>query len=230
MRNTRESGQILRAKKRPRLTLRSGRESRANSNTSRQIPARVIEADGTRRDGPLMPDGVAGVIHGFGPWPMWMLGYPAKAVADLDRAPSDARETGQVAALMYVLGFISPLNPLIGNYAAAAAQGQELLTLAKEKGASFWISLATTFQGCVSASTGKPADAVQLITSGLAQLLATGTTFWLPLYYPFWHKLMPNSANPMTRCVALAKRCKRYKQQRKRCSRPRSIAWRAKSS
>src|SRR5258705_871963 len=45
MRNTRKSGQILRSKKRPRPTLRSGRGSRTNSNTSYQIPARVIEAD-----------------------------------------------------------------------------------------------------------------------------------------------------------------------------------------
>src|SRR5262249_52769462 len=44
MRNTQESGQILRSKKRPRRTLRSGRGSRTNSNTSRQIPARVINA------------------------------------------------------------------------------------------------------------------------------------------------------------------------------------------
>src|SRR5467141_3813051 len=43
MRNTRKSGQILRSKKRPRPTLRSGRGSRTNSNTSRQILARVIE-------------------------------------------------------------------------------------------------------------------------------------------------------------------------------------------
>src|SRR6266511_915913 len=43
MRNSRKSGQILRSKKRPRRTLRSGRGSRTNSNTSRQIPARVIE-------------------------------------------------------------------------------------------------------------------------------------------------------------------------------------------
>src|SRR6516162_5447150 len=43
MRNTQESGQILRSKKRPRRTLRSGRGSRTNSNTSRQIPARVID-------------------------------------------------------------------------------------------------------------------------------------------------------------------------------------------
>src|SRR5271165_1430290 len=46
MRNTRKSGQILRSKKRPHPTLRSGRGSRTNSNTSYQIQARVIEADG----------------------------------------------------------------------------------------------------------------------------------------------------------------------------------------
>src|SRR5262245_40179708 len=45
MRNTRKSGQILRSKKRPRPTLRSGRGSRTNSNTSHQILARAIEAD-----------------------------------------------------------------------------------------------------------------------------------------------------------------------------------------
>src|SRR5215471_4579569 len=44
MRNTQESGQRLRSKKRPRRTIRSGRGSRTNSNTSRQIPARVIDA------------------------------------------------------------------------------------------------------------------------------------------------------------------------------------------
>src|SRR6516165_1459755 len=44
MQSTQESGQILRSKKRPRRTLRSGRGSRTNSNTSRQIPARVIDA------------------------------------------------------------------------------------------------------------------------------------------------------------------------------------------
>src|SRR5258707_1927935 len=44
MRNTRKSGQILRSKKRPHPTLRSGRGSRTNSNTSYQIQARGIEA------------------------------------------------------------------------------------------------------------------------------------------------------------------------------------------
>src|ERR1700724_2062407 len=49
MRNSRKSGQILRSKKRSRPTLRSGRGSRTNSNTSHQIPARVIEAEQRQR-------------------------------------------------------------------------------------------------------------------------------------------------------------------------------------
>ena len=53
MPNTRKSGQTLRPKKRPRPTLRSGRGSRTNSNTSHQIPARVIEADSTRNHSPF---------------------------------------------------------------------------------------------------------------------------------------------------------------------------------
>src|SRR6516165_3439035 len=39
---------ILPSKKHPRPTLRSGRGSRINCNTSHQIPARVIEAENAR--------------------------------------------------------------------------------------------------------------------------------------------------------------------------------------
>src|SRR5438132_8424109 len=56
MRNARKSGQILRSKKRPRPTLRSGRGSRTNSNTFHQIPARVIEADSARAVWVPVPD------------------------------------------------------------------------------------------------------------------------------------------------------------------------------
>src|SRR5438093_10798508 len=69
MRNTRKSGQILRSKKRPHRTLRSGRGSRTNSNTSHQIPARVIEADSAHavwvpdpRSAQLIQPGAAAVV------------------------------------------------------------------------------------------------------------------------------------------------------------------------
>src|ERR1700736_2207619 len=49
MQNTRKSGQILRSKKHPRPTGKSGRGSRTNSNTSQQIQAPLIEAHSTGR-------------------------------------------------------------------------------------------------------------------------------------------------------------------------------------
>ena len=116
---------------------------------------------------------------------LWMLGYPESAVAASEQALSDAREIGQVSTLIYVLFFISALNLLLGNYAAAAAQGQELLALAEEKGFSFWNALGTTFQGCVLALTGKASDAVQMIASGLTASQSTGTTFWVPLHLSY---------------------------------------------
>jgi class 3 adenylate cyclase/tetratricopeptide (TPR) repeat protein len=75
-------------------------------------------------------------------WALWMLGYPEAALADIDQAIKDARDTGQAATLMHALNFT--LHPLIhcGNYAAANALLDELVALAEEKGASFWKAFA----------------------------------------------------------------------------------------
>ena len=110
--------------------------------------------------------------------------------------------------LKYVLFFISPLHLLMGNYTTAAAQAQELLALAKEKAASFWILGATLFQGCALASTGKAYDAVQLITSGLAPTQEMGITFWSPLHGSYLAQAHAELGNftDAWRCIDEAKR------------------------
>ena len=118
----------------------------------------------------------------------WLLGYGEDAAATADRALEIARHSGEVSTLMYVLFFISPLHALMGNYATAAVQAQELFALAEERLAAFWIERATFVRGCILASIGKPNDAVQLITSGLTASQVTGTTFWLSLYESYLAK------------------------------------------
>jgi hypothetical protein len=107
---------------------------------------------------------------------LWLLGYPEAALADIDYALTDAREIGQVATLMYALGHLTHF--FCGNYAASMAQSDELLALADQKGASllFWKARGMMNRGCVLAMTGKPADAVQVITSGIAARRSTGAT------------------------------------------------------
>jgi class 3 adenylate cyclase/predicted ATPase len=118
-------------------------------------------------------------------WALWMLGYPDAALADTGHALKDAREIGQAATLMYALVHAWLIHIQCGDYAAATAETDELVALADEKGTSFWKALGMSAQGCILALTGKAADAVQMITSGIAALRSTGSTLWIPLHLPY---------------------------------------------
>jgi predicted ATPase len=113
---------------------------------------------------------------------LWMLGNPEAALADTHHALSDAREIGQAATLMNALVYASMTRIHCGNYAAANAQLDEVVALASEKGALLWKALAMLVQGWLFAVTGKAADAVQMITSGVTALRSTGATVWIPSY------------------------------------------------
>jgi predicted ATPase len=118
-------------------------------------------------------------------WALWMLGYPDAALADTSHALKDAREIGQAATLMYALVHAWLTHFQCGDFAAATAEADELVALADEKGTSFWKALGMSVQGCTLALTGKAADAVQVITSGITALRSTGSTLWIPLYLPY---------------------------------------------
>jgi predicted ATPase len=114
-----------------------------------------------------------------------MLGYPDAALVDTSRALEEAREIGQAATLMYALVHASLIHIQCGNYAAANAEADELIALANEKGALFWKAQGMSKQGCILAVTGKAAEAVQMITSGIAAWRSTGSTVWMPLYLSY---------------------------------------------
>ena len=115
----------------------------------------------------------------------WPLGYPEVALADADRAIKDARDIGQAATLMAALTLTSLTHIHCGSYPAAKLQLDEAITLADEKGALFWKTGAMLVAGCLLAATGKAADAVSMITSGLNSWRQTGTTVWTPAYFSY---------------------------------------------
>jgi predicted ATPase len=86
---------------------------------------------------------------------------------------------------MYALVHASLVHIQCGNYPTAKAEADELVALANAKGALFWKALGMSVQGCILALTGKAADAVQLITSGITALRSTGSTLWMPLHLSY---------------------------------------------
>jgi predicted ATPase len=115
---------------------------------------------------------------------MWVLGYPKAALRDNDDAVRNAREIGQAATLMYALYLTSITYTLCGNYVAAAAQAQELVVLAEEKGSLFWKALGMADQGCALGLTDRASDAIETLISGFAGWRTTGATLFLPFFLP----------------------------------------------
>jgi class 3 adenylate cyclase/predicted ATPase len=116
---------------------------------------------------------------------LWMLGYPSAALADASRALEEAHEIEQAATLMYALVHASLIHIECGDYAAARAETDELVTLANEKNTLFWTAQGLSLQGCILAATGRAADAVQMISAGISTWRSTGSTFWMPLYLSY---------------------------------------------
>jgi hypothetical protein len=116
---------------------------------------------------------------------LWLLGYPEAALADAELAVTHGREIGQAATLMYALYFGRCTHFHCGIYAAVNAQLDELVTLADEKSAEGWKGFGISLQGCVLALTGKAADAVHRITSGLADFRSIGVAVLAPLHVSY---------------------------------------------
>jgi len=112
----------------------------------------------------------------------WMLGYPEAALADVDHALEDARGSGHAGTLMYAQFHTSLTNVLCEKYAAANAQSSEVVRLADEKGAALWKALGTMQSGCVLAQSGKAAEAIQMITSGITMYRSTGSRVYLTIF------------------------------------------------
>ena len=111
---------------------------------------------------------------------LWLLGYPEAALRDADHALKNARETGQAASLMFALGWTAIPLILRRDYSRATALAQELAALADEKDAPPWRVNGSLNQGVLSALTGKPLNAIELITSGITALRPTGVTLGMP--------------------------------------------------
>jgi class 3 adenylate cyclase/predicted ATPase len=111
------------------------------------------------------------------------LGYPAAANADAEDALSSARATGHASTLLGALVSLEKFYLFSGNYKATNAALNELGALADEKGAFAYKTAVNTGRGRLLAFTGKPAEAVQVLTSGLADAAqrSTGKTLYLPL-------------------------------------------------
>jgi len=105
---------------------------------------------------------------------------PHAALADSDRAIHDARAVAQAPRWMYALASAPFAGFQCGDH--GTTDGEELVALADEKGASNWKNNGMLMRGWHSLLIGRRLDAVQSMTTGLAALRAVGVTLFFPAY------------------------------------------------
>jgi class 3 adenylate cyclase/predicted ATPase len=126
----------------------------------------------------------------FRSWVRWMLGYPDAALADARSAVMEAREVGQGIPLMYSLYFASYALIHRGDYTDANARLDELIPMATEKNAAQWRGGGLMHRGAIQALTGKAADAITMIPSGIAAWQSSGSVVFVPWYVAHMAKSM----------------------------------------
>jgi predicted ATPase len=118
-------------------------------------------------------------------WALWLLGYPRAALADVDQAVEEARDIGQATTLMYALVYCSWPCAWTDDYVAAEGLLREAVALAEETGSSLWKGFGAVNLGCVLNLRGNAAEAIDAITSAVADSRATGSTLLLPLIFSY---------------------------------------------
>ena len=109
---------------------------------------------------------------------LWMLGYPATALAEAATAIKSARETGHAPTLMFALGCPAATHICGRDYAAANAQIDQCVALAEEKGVPFWKAFSTAHRGGILALTGEASEAVQTLNAAITEYRSTGATLF----------------------------------------------------
>ena len=146
--------------------------------------ARKSEAELELALGHLIKSGgqdIGAAIQSIRSLALWMLGYPASALEEAERALKAARETGHAPTLIFALSSTSHTHVCCGEYVSARAQLDECVALSEEKAAKFFEALTNAQRGCVWAVTGKASDGVQAISAGITAYRSTGATVWTTL-------------------------------------------------
>jgi predicted ATPase len=117
---------------------------------------------------------------------LWLIGYPETARADIDQAFKNARESGHAVSLIWAFNFACSIEILCGNYTTANARVDELIALTDEKDAAWWRTIGMLNRGRLLGLTGRAADAIQLISSGLITWRSLGSIWLNPTWLSAW--------------------------------------------
>jgi predicted ATPase len=106
---------------------------------------------------------------------LWVLGYPAQALARLHEALALAHELAQPYMLALAQCLTAAFHQLRRDVAAVHEQAEVAVALATAQGSQPWIAWGTILRGWALALQGQGAEGLEQVRQGLAARRATGS-------------------------------------------------------
>ncbi len=113
---------------------------------------------------------------------LFCLGYPDRALAEIEATIAEARRLAHPPYLVLSQVFNCILLSLVGDNAVLARQADELAAGAIEQGFPLYRAQGAIFRGWAKVGLGEVSEGIDLLRSGSSAYRATGSEVWMPHY------------------------------------------------
>jgi predicted ATPase/DNA-binding winged helix-turn-helix (wHTH) protein len=113
---------------------------------------------------------------------LWLLGYPAQALAHLHEALALAHGLSQPYILAWMRSMTARFYQGLRDVPAVYEHADAIVALSTEQGFSFWAAVGTSLRGWALAMQGQGAEGMAQIRQGAAAMRATGAAVFV-LYF-----------------------------------------------
>ena len=113
---------------------------------------------------------------------LWLLGYPAQALARLHEALALAHELSHPFSLASARCWAAYVYQFRRDVPAVHEQAEAAVALATEQGFPFWVAAGTILRGWALAMQGQGEAGMAQVRQGIAAYRATGAALLVPYY------------------------------------------------
>jgi class 3 adenylate cyclase/predicted ATPase len=115
-------------------------------------------------------------------WTLWLLGYPAQALAHLHEALALAQELSHPYSLAYARCWVALISQCRRDMPAVHAHAEAAVALATEQGFPLWMAIGTSLRGWALAMQGQSEAGIAQVRQGIAAIRATGAALNVPYF------------------------------------------------